>query len=175
MTNLIKETKIRDNNNSYNVIVEIPKGTNKKYELNDPIFDRVISVRKVKGRYPYYYGCFPQTFAGDKDPLDMILLTKQKYKSLDIVEVEILGVIKTIDNNEVDDKIVVKPLNEKIDIERWKPKLFKFLKSYKGKNANTIIDNTFYDKRVAECLIAKANIEYKSKNNLKIKNNLKFY
>ena len=166
--NLIKQTKLKEQNNLYNVIVEIPKGTNNKYELNDPIFDKVEVVRKVKGRYPYYYGCFPQTFAGDKDPLDMILLTKKKFKKLDIVKVEILGVIKTIDNNEVDDKIIVKPLNEEIDINKWKKKLFKFLKTYKGKNANTIIDETLYDSKVAEELIKKANYDYTQKNKIKV-------
>ena len=98
----------------------------------------------------------------------MILLTKKKFKKLDIVKVEILGVIKTIDNNEVDDKIIVKPLNEEIDINKWKKKLFKFLKTYKGKNANTIIDETLYDSKVAEELIKKANYDYTQKNKIKV-------
>ena len=102
--NYISDTQLKINN-CYNVIIEIPKGTNKKYELEDKVFDKVLCVRRVKGKYPFYYGCFPQTYAGDKDPLDMVLLSNKNRDILSIVEVEPIGVIKTLDNNEIDDKI----------------------------------------------------------------------
>ena len=85
--NYIKDIKLEIDKETFNGIIEIPKGTNKKYELNDPKFDKVECVRKVVGKYPFYYGCFPHTYAGDKDPLDMVLLSNKKRNILDVVEV----------------------------------------------------------------------------------------
>lgn len=148
--NYIKDIQLKQNEN-FNVIVEIPKGTNSKYELVDGSFDKVIEVRKVIGKYPFYYGCFPQTYAGDKDPLDMILLTNKKYKILDIVEVIPIGVIRTIDDGEVDDKVFVIPANERVkNLKTHIAKAIKFLKSYKGKNSKMLLDDTFYTEGMVE-------------------------
>ena len=57
--NYIKDINLKENG-TYNMIIEIPKGTKNKYELVEGTFDKVECVRKVKFRYPYYYGCFPQ-------------------------------------------------------------------------------------------------------------------
>lgn len=141
--NYINDTKLKENN-GFNVIVEIPKGTNSKYELVDKTFDKIVEVRKVIGKYPFYYGCFPQTYAGDKDPLDMILLSKHKYKSLDIVNIQPIAVIKTIDNGEVDDKVICVTMDEDIKVEKSLKKVMKFLKTYKGKHSNTTIDPKIY-------------------------------
>lgn len=145
----------------YNIIIEIPKGTNNKFELVEPTFNRVECVRKVIGKYPFYYGCFPQTYAGDKDPLDVILISNKKFNSLDIVKVDIIGVIKTIDNGEIDDKLIAVTLDEEHKhLQKEYNKIMKFLYSYKGKKANTIIDNVFYEKPVAEELINSAHKAY---------------
>lgn len=141
--NYINGIQLKENN-GFNAIVEIPKGTNSKYELVDKTFDKIIEVRKVIGKYPFYYGCFPQTYAGDKDPLDMILLTKKKYTILSIVNVQPIAVIKTIDNGEVDDKVICVTMDEDIKVEKHLKKALKFLKTYKGKNSNTIIDPKIY-------------------------------
>lgn len=152
----------------YNIIIEIPKGTNSKYELVEPENSEVKEVRKVIGKYPFYYGCFPQTYAGDKDPLDVILFTDRKYNSLDIVKTQIIGVIKTIDNGEVDDKILVIPYDEVIEhLDKLEKKALKFLSKYKGKNSNTQIDYTIYDCEEAIDLIEKTNKNYTNRLNSK--------
>ena len=89
------------------MIVEIPKGTKKKFELNPETFDKVECVRKIKYRYPFYYGCFPKTLAGDNDPTDAILITNKRYKSLDIVKCYPVAVIKTVDWGFIDDKVIL--------------------------------------------------------------------
>ena len=165
--NYISDTQLKINN-CYNVIIEIPKGTNKKYELEDKVFDKVLCVRRVKGKYPFYYGCFPQTYAGDKDPLDMVLLSNKNRDILSIVEVEPIGVIKTLDNNEIDDKIFVIAKDEEIkNKDKLIKKAIKFLYSYKGKKANTIIDPIFYGKEEAIKLINAANKAFSPNNSLK--------
>lgn len=152
----------------YNIIIEIPKGTNSKYELVEPKNDHVEEVRKVIGKYPFYYGCFPQTLAGDKDPLDVILFTDRKYNSLDIVKTQIIGVVKTIDNGEIDDKILVIPYDELIEhLDKLEKKALKFLSKYKGKNSNTQIDYTIYDCREAIDLIEETNKNYTNRLNSK--------
>lgn len=155
--NYIKDTKLKQKG-GFNIIIEIPKGTNSKYELVDGKFDKVVEVRKVVGKYPFYYGCFPQTYAGDKDPLDVILLSKKKRNILDIVNVQPITVIKTIDKGEQDDKVVCIASDETITkLDKLEKKAMKFLKTYKGKKADTQIDTTEYDVEEAIKTIEKAN------------------
>ena len=165
--NYIKDVNLFKDN-CYNIVIEIPKGTNSKYELVEPNNSEVKEVRKVIGKYPFYYGCFPQTYAGDKDPLDAILFTNRRYNSLDIVKTQIIGVIKTIDNGEIDDKILAIPHDEVIEhLNKLEKKALKFLSKYKGKNSNTQIDYTIYDRREAIDLIKEANKTYTNKLNSK--------
>lgn len=164
--NYIKDIKLKEND-IYNVIIEIPKGTNNKFELEDKTFDKLNCVRKVKGKYPFEYGCFPQTHAGDNDPLDVILLSKRKYNCLDIVKVQPFAVIKTIDNGEVDDKVLVIACDEEINLVKLYKKVFKFLKTYKGKNSNTIIDEKLYDVSEAIKIINQANEDFNKLNKIK--------
>ena len=158
--NYIEDISLKENGN-YNIIIEIPKGTNSKYELVDGKFDKVIEVRKVIGKYPFYYGCFPQTYAGDKDPLDVILLSKKKRKILDIVNVQPIAVIKTIDNNEVDDKVICVDVKENLKhLDKLEKEAIKFLKTYKGKRSNTVIDENIHFIEEAINIIDKANKAY---------------
>ena len=160
--NYIKDINLFENG-FYNMIIEIPKGTNCKYELVEPKNDHVQEVRKVIGKYPFYYGCFPRTLAGDNDPLDVILFTKRKYKCLDTVKVQLIGVIKTVDNGEIDDKILAIPADELSEnLYKQEKKTLKFLFKYKGKKANTQIDTTIYDATEACRIVYEAHLKYRS-------------
>ena len=57
------------------VIVEIPKDSRNKYELDDETgavwLDRTLFTAT---RYPANYGFIPQSLAGDGDPLDVLVL-----------------------------------------------------------------------------------------------------
>lgn len=161
--NYIKDIQLKTSN-LYNAIIEIPKGTKNKYELVPKAFEKVERVRKIKYRYPFYYGCFPQTLAGDKDPLDMILISDKKRKILDIVTVIPLGIIRTLDCGEVDDKLIVVPYDEPIkNLDKKMKKVLKFLHKYKGKKADTIIDDELYNSEYAIKIIENANQVYKDK------------
>ena len=105
--NFIKDISLLESEGVINGIIEIPIGTTSKFELVEPKFDDIKCVRKVKRKYPFYYGCFPQTLAGDNDPLDMILFSNKGRGTLDIVLVQPIGVVKTIDNGEIDDKTLI--------------------------------------------------------------------
>lgn len=56
--------------------------------------------------YPANYGFIPRTYAGDKDPLDVLVLCQEKIVSLALVECYPIGVITMVDNNELDEKII---------------------------------------------------------------------
>jgi inorganic pyrophosphatase len=56
------------------VVVEIPKGTRNKYEMDEATgaiwLDRMLFTST---RYPLDYGFVPQTLAADNDPLDVLV------------------------------------------------------------------------------------------------------
>ena len=160
--NYIRDIDYKNKDDSYNMIIEIEKGTNEKTELVPKSFDRLEKVRNIIGKYPYYYGCMPQTFAGDKDPLDVILFSDKEHCQLDIVKIQIIGVIKTIDNDEVDDKIlaIVKNEHKKVNMSSKIRKAFRFLKEYKGKKANMVLDKEVYLEEDALELVKEAHKQY---------------
>ena len=163
--NYIDSINLKQGSN-YNIIIEILKNSKDKTELVEPLFDKLKNVYKVKYKYPYYYGCFPQTLAGDDDPLDVILITSKKRKRLDIIEVEILGYIKTLDENKIDCKVIVKDINEDIkNINNKVLDIFLFLDKC-TKNNNTIIEHKLYSKDEALKLIEQSHVSYLKLNNI---------
>ena len=164
--NFIKELNLKDNEN-YNVVVEITKGSKDKNELVDNSFDKVECVRKCKLKYPFYYGCFPQTLAGDNDPADAIVLTKEKHNVLDIVKVQPIALIKTIDNGEEDNKFICVEGDLK-HIDKIEKKVLKFLSIYKGKKADMHIDPTIYGVEDTIKELNKTHKNYLNKNNGKL-------
>lgn len=90
-----------------NGIIEIPKGTRAKYELDKEsgllILDRVIYSSMY---YPANYGFIPQTYCDDKDPLDILVISQIDVVPLCIVPSKVIGVMRMLDNGEADDKII---------------------------------------------------------------------
>ncbi len=94
-------------------VIEIPKGSNEKYELDKEsgllILDRILATST---HYPENYGFIPKTLAGDNDPLDVLVICEEKLNPLSLVKCRPIGVLKMIDNNEVDEKIIAVPVND---------------------------------------------------------------
>ena len=72
--------KVEIGNNAPDVvngIIEIPKNTRAKYELDKKsgllLMDRVIYSSMY---YPANYGFIPRTYCDDKDPLDILVLSQ---------------------------------------------------------------------------------------------------
>jgi len=80
--------------NTVNAIIEIPKGSKAKYELDKESglikLDRVLysSVH-----YPANYGFIPQTYCDDKDPLDILVLCSVDVEPLCLIEAQVIGVM----------------------------------------------------------------------------------
>ena len=92
---------------AFPVIIEIPKGSTNKYELDKETgllrLDRVLYSAVY---YPADYGFIPRTYCDDGDPLDALVLGQEPVFPLTIVEARAIGVVRMRDEKGVDDKIV---------------------------------------------------------------------
>lgn len=92
---------------SFNVVIEIPKGSKCKYEL-----DKVTGLLKVDRIlyssviYPANYGFIPRTYCDDGDPLDVLVLGNEPVYPMSIMEARPIGVMHMIDEGKLDDKII---------------------------------------------------------------------
>ena len=90
-----------------NAIVEIPKGSRAKYEIDKESglikLDRVLYGSMM---YPVHYGIIPRTLFDDGDPLDILVLTQVTLVPLTIVSARVIGVMRMIDQGVPDDKII---------------------------------------------------------------------
>ena len=62
--------------------------------------------------YPANYGFIPQTYCDDKDPLDILVICSVQVEPMCMVEAKVIGVMRMIDQNEEDDKIIAVALND---------------------------------------------------------------
>ncbi|KAI9009994.1 inorganic pyrophosphatase [Phycomyces nitens] len=124
------------NNLTMNMVIEIPRWTNAKYEINketplNPIKQDIkddqprfsYNIFPYKG-YPWNYGALPQTWedsgfitpefgtTGDNDPIDVIEIGDKIGYTGEVKPVKILGVIGLIDQNETDWKVVAVDAND---------------------------------------------------------------
>ncbi|MCC6659641.1 MAG: inorganic diphosphatase [Phycisphaerales bacterium] len=88
-------------------IVEIPRGSNLKYELDKQTgllrLDRVLSSAVY---YPANYGFIPQTLAEDDDPLDVLVYCTEEIPPLTICDARAVGLMSMIDQGQPDHKII---------------------------------------------------------------------
>ena len=93
--------------NTFNAVIEIPKGSKVKYELDKATgllkVDRILYSSVV---YPWNYGFIPKTYGEDHDPLDVVVLNQLGVYPLSVLRVRPIGVMEMIDQGEKDDKIV---------------------------------------------------------------------
>ena len=92
--------------------VEIPAGSSIKYEIGDDglvFVDRVLSMPVA---YPANYGSMPRTLAGDGDPLDALVLTRQPLHPGVLVRFRPVAVLRMTDKGEQDEKIIGVPVDQ---------------------------------------------------------------
>ena len=102
---------------SVEAIVEIPRGSQNKYEYdhetNSIKLDRHLIVSMG---YPAEYGYIPDTLGGDGDPLDILVLTEYPTFPGCHIEVKLLGVCQMEDEAGEDAKLIGVPTYDK----KWK-------------------------------------------------------
>ena len=62
--------------------------------------------------YPANYGFIPQTYCDDNDPLDILVLGQEPVLPLAIMRAKPIGVMKMVDQGEMDDKIIAVHLDD---------------------------------------------------------------
>jgi inorganic pyrophosphatase len=98
------------------VLVEIPKDSRNKYEIDDDTgdvwLDRTLFTAT---RYPANYGYIPQTLAGDGDPIDVLVLMDEPLYPGVHVWARPVGVLEMRDEAGPDAKLLAVPYGD----HRW--------------------------------------------------------
>ena len=155
-----------------NGIIEIPKNTRAKYELDKESgllkMDRVLYSSMY---YPANYGFIPQTYCDDKDPLDILVLSQITIVPMCIVSARVIGVMRMLDGGELDDKIIAvaeedMSVNHINDISELPAHFFKELKNffedYKKLENKSVQVEDFQDVATARSIVLKSTEDYKA-------------
>jgi inorganic pyrophosphatase len=153
-----------------NAIIEISRGSKAKYEVDKATgllrLDRVLSTSFM---YPINYGFIPQTYAGDGDPLDILVLSQIDIEPLSIVTAKVIGVLHMQDKG-IDDKIIAvcahdKSVSHYSDLaelsEHYIAEIKHFFTRYKELENATVEVNEFLNKEKAFEIIREAIADYK--------------
>ena len=149
-----------------NAIIEIPQGSRCKYEIDKASgllkLDRVIYSSFY---YPINYGFIPQSYGGDKDPLDILVITTLPVQPLTLMEAKVIGVMQMVDSGEPDDKIIAVAANDPgvnhyNNIEELPQHFFDelrhFFEEYKKLENKSVLVEDFGDKAKALEIISTA-------------------
>lgn len=98
---------------TFNVVVEVPTGGQKKYE-----YDSEIDAIKLGEllyddlRFPFNYGHVPKTLGGDNDLLDAFVISSYPITTGTVVECRAVGLLEVVDRGKRDNKILAVPVAE---------------------------------------------------------------
>lgn len=91
----------------FDCVIEIPSGSNVKYELDKSSglirLDRMLYSAVY---YPANYGFIPQTLAEDGDPLDVLVMCQEAVVPLTLIHARAVGLMTMIDGGKLDHKII---------------------------------------------------------------------
>jgi inorganic pyrophosphatase len=93
-----------------NVVIEIPRGSNVKYEIDEETgFVFVDRFLYTPTYYPFNYGFIPQTEGEDGDPLDVLVVTEEPVFPMSVIRSRPIGVLMMEDEKGPDAKIIALP------------------------------------------------------------------
>ena len=151
-------------------VIEIPKGSKKKYELDKEtgliILDRVLHTST---HYPANYGFIPRTYGDDGDPLDVLVLCSEEIDPLTLVRCYPIGYISMLDGGKNDEKIIAIPFSDPTynpyhDLMDLPPHLFDemkhFFSVYKALEGKQAVAKDVNDRAAAVQVIRQAMDHY---------------
>ncbi len=111
----ISKIKAGSNPDKLNAVIEIPYGSNIKYEIDKDsgavVVDRVLYSAMF---YPANYGFVPNTLAADGDPADILVLNEYALQAGSVIPCRLIGVLVMEDEAGMDEKLLAVPVS-KID------------------------------------------------------------
>jgi inorganic pyrophosphatase len=148
------------------VVVEIPKGSRNKYELDHEtgqiILDRMLFTSM---QYPADYGFIEGTMGGDGDPLDALVFVGEPTFPGCRIRVRAVGMFRMTDAKGRDEKILCVPLRDPMwsqveDIDDLNENLLNeiehFFQVYKTLEHEPVDTEGFADRREAEQVVDEA-------------------
>lgn len=153
-------------------IIEIPSNSRAKYELDkDSGLLKLDRVLYSSINYPANYGFIPQTYCDDNDPLDILVLSQIKIVPMCLVEAKPIGVMRMVDQGEMDDKIIAVAINDmsvshindvsELPLHSIK-ELRSFFEDYKKLENKEVIVEEFQGREVAMEVIEQSIHDYKA-------------
>jgi inorganic pyrophosphatase len=170
----ITKIEVGNNPDKINAVIEIPYGSNIKYEIDKDsgavVVDRVLYSAMF---YPANYGFVPNTLADDGDPADILVLNEYPLQAGSVIKCRLIGVLVMEDEAGMDEKLLAVPVS-KIDprydnIKSYTDlpqstldKIKNFFETYKMLEPNKWVKvKDFKDAKEAEVLLQKAIESYK--------------
>ncbi len=96
-----------------NVVIEIPMGSNVKYEIDKEtgivMVDRFLYTAMV---YPFNYGFIPGTLEEDGDPVDVLVISNQPVVPGAVIRVRPIGLLEMEDEEGPDSKVIAVPVDK---------------------------------------------------------------
>jgi inorganic pyrophosphatase len=155
--------------NSVNAIIEIPKGSKAKYEI-----DKASGLLKLDR--VLFSSVIPQTYCDDKDPLDILVLCSVDVYPMSMIEAKVIGVMHMIDGGEQDDKIIAVAKNDMSvnyinDLSELPPhtmkEIVRFFQDYKALEEKNVTIENLYGRAYAQNIILESielyNKEFRNK------------
>ncbi len=150
-------------------LIEISKGSRAKYEIDKVSgllkLDRVLYSAMY---YPTNYGFIPRTYCGDRDPLDILVISQMSLEPRSLVDARPIGVMKMIDDG-ADDKIIAVAVRDMSvahirDIselpESFRQEILNFFEIYKILEKKTIHIEQPLGRAAAHDVIRQATADY---------------
>ena len=170
----ISKIKAGSNPDKINAVIEIPYGSNIKYEIDKEsgavCVDRVMYSAMF---YPANYGFVPNTLADDGDPADILVLNEYPLQAGSVIPCRLIGVLVMEDESGMDEKLLAVPVSKidprydnikslsdlpKITLDRIK----NFFETYKALEPGKWVKAKDYaDAKKAEEILEKAIKNYK--------------
>ena len=148
------------------VVVEIPKGSRNKYEMDhqtgEIFLDRMLFTSM---QYPADYGFIEGTLGGDGDPLDALVFMGEPTFPGCRIRVRPIGLFRMTDEKGEDEKIMCVPLRDPAwghveDLDAFpmtlQDEIEHFFQVYKNLEGHKVSTDGFEDRASAERVIAES-------------------
>lgn len=169
----LNKIEVGSNPDKLNVVIEIPYGSNIKYEI-DKKSGAVVVDRVMYGAmfYPANYGFVPNTLSDDGDPADVLVLNEYPLQAGSVIKARLIGVLIMEDESGMDEKLIAVPISkidpryEKIQSLEDLPKITldrikNFFETYKTLEPNKWVKvKEFQDLQSAKRILDKAISNY---------------